>query len=114
MKSLNFSRRKVLKSRGAPPTDDSILKVLYLGMQRIPKKWTKPILDWKWTLNQLSILLGDRVPTRQPLISYTVNVTGHGLGLFCQLSCRFLQETLSPGRKGKLTITTHLHLERTN
>ncbi len=38
MKSLNFSMRKVLKSRGAFPTDKSILTVLYLGMQRIATK----------------------------------------------------------------------------
>lgn len=32
IESLNFSLRKVLKSRGAFPTDASILKVLYLGL----------------------------------------------------------------------------------
>jgi putative transposase len=32
IESLNFSLRKVLKSRGAFPTDESILKVLYLGL----------------------------------------------------------------------------------
>lgn len=64
IESLNFSLRKVLKSRGAFPTDESILKVLYLGMQRIAKKWTAPIPDWKRALNQFAILLGDRVPTR--------------------------------------------------
>ena len=63
IESLNFSLRKVLKSRGAFPTDESILKVLYLGMQRIAKKWTMPIPDWKRALNQFAMLLGDRVPT---------------------------------------------------
>ena len=38
MEYLNFSMRKVLKSRGAFPTDKSILTVLYLGMQRIATK----------------------------------------------------------------------------
>lgn len=64
IESLNFSLRKVLKSRGAFPTDESILKVLYLGMQRIAKKWTMPIPHWTRALNQFAILLGDRVPTR--------------------------------------------------
>lgn len=64
IESLNFSLRKVLKNRGAFPTDESILKVLYLGMQRIAKKWTAPIPDWKRALNQFAILLEDRVPTR--------------------------------------------------
>jgi len=64
IESLNYSLRKVLKKRGAFPTDEAILKVLYLGMQRIAKKWTMPIPEWKRALNQFAILLGDRVPTR--------------------------------------------------
>ena len=64
IESLNYSLRKVLKQRGAFPTDESILKVLYLGMQRIAKKWMMPIPEWKRALNQFAILLGDRVPTR--------------------------------------------------
>lgn len=63
IESLNYSLRKVLKKRGAFPTDEAILKVLYLGMQRIAKKWTVPIPDWKRALNQFAILLGDRVST---------------------------------------------------
>lgn len=63
IESLNFSLRKVLKKRGAFPTDEAIVKVLYLGMQRIAKKWTVPIPEWKRALNQFAILLGDRVTT---------------------------------------------------
>jgi putative transposase len=63
IESLNYSLRKVLKSRGAFPTDESILKVLFLGMQQIAKKWTAPIPEWKRALNQFAVLLGDRVPT---------------------------------------------------
>ncbi len=64
IESLNFSLRKVLKKRGAFPTDEAIVKVLYLGMQRIAKKWRVPIPEWKRALNQFAILLGDRVPTQ--------------------------------------------------
>lgn len=64
IESLNFSLRKVLKKRGAFPTDEAILKVLYLGLQRIAKKWTMPIPEWKRALNQFAILLGERVPTK--------------------------------------------------
>lgn len=63
IESVNYSLRKVLKSRGAFPTDEAMLKVLYLGMQRIAKKWTAPIPEWKRALKQFAILLGDRVPT---------------------------------------------------
>ena len=61
IESLNYSLRKVLKSRGAFPTDASIVKVLFLGMQQIAKKWTVPIPEWKRALNQFAILLEDRV-----------------------------------------------------
>jgi transposase-like protein len=62
IESLNYSLRKVLKYRGAFPSDESILKVLYLGMQNVAKKWSMPIRDWKAALNQFVILFGDRVP----------------------------------------------------
>ena len=61
IESLNYSLRKLLKTRGAFPNDEAILKVLYLGLQRIAKKWTMPIHDWKRALNQFVILFGDRV-----------------------------------------------------
>ena len=64
IESLHESLRKVLKKRGAVPTNEAILKVLYLGIQRIAKKWTMPIPEWKRALNQFAILLGERVPTK--------------------------------------------------
>ncbi len=57
--NANFSLRKL--PRGAFPNDEAILKVLYLGLQRIEKKWTMPIQDWKRALNHIVILFGDRV-----------------------------------------------------
>jgi putative transposase len=62
VESLNYSMRKVLKNRGAFPTDESIFKVLYLGLNRVARKWTLPIRDWKAALNQFVIMFGDRVP----------------------------------------------------
>ena len=62
IESLNYTLRKVLKTRGAFPNDDSILKVLYLALNRIAKRWTMPIRNWKQALNQFVILFGDRVP----------------------------------------------------
>ncbi len=63
IESLNYSLRKTLKKRGAFPTDEAILKVLYLGLQRIAKHWTAPIPEWKRALNQFAMIVGDRVPT---------------------------------------------------
>jgi len=54
--------RKILKTRSAFPTDDSILKILYLAINRVAKKWTMPIRNWKAALNQFVILFGDWVP----------------------------------------------------
>ena len=39
-------------------------KLLYLALQNIAKKWTKPIKEWRKTLNQFAILFENRVPTR--------------------------------------------------
>ena len=62
VESLNYSLRKLLKTRGAFPNDDSIVKILFLAINRVAKKWTMPIRDWKSALNQFVILFGDRVP----------------------------------------------------
>jgi len=62
IKSLNYSLRKVLNNRGAFPNDDSILKVFYLALNRVAKRWTRPIRNWATALNQFVILFPDRVP----------------------------------------------------
>lgn len=62
IESLNYSLRRMLKNRGSFPNDDSILKILYLAINRVAKKWTMPIRNWKAALNQFVILFGDRVP----------------------------------------------------
>src|SRR5262252_3500185 len=61
IESLNYSLRKVLKGRSAFPNDESILKVLYMGLQHVAKKWTQPIPEWKAALNQFVMLFGERV-----------------------------------------------------
>jgi transposase-like protein len=61
IESLNYALRKVLKGRSAFPNDEAILKVLYMGLQHVAKKWTQPIRDWKAALNQFVILFGERV-----------------------------------------------------
>lgn len=62
IESLNMSLRKVTKNRGSFPNDESMLKLLYLALNNIAKKWTMPIRDWKTALNRFSILFGDRMP----------------------------------------------------
>lgn len=62
IESLDYSMRKVLKNRGAFPNDESILKIFYLALNNVAKKWTMPIRDWKPALNQFVMIYGDRVP----------------------------------------------------
>ena len=47
IESLNASLRKITKTRRSFPTDDSVMKILYLALHQISKKWTMPIRDWK-------------------------------------------------------------------
>src|SRR6058998_2894250 len=61
IESLNYSLRKVLKGRGTFPNDEAIVKLLYMGLQHVAKKWTQPIPEWKAALNQFVILFGERV-----------------------------------------------------
>ncbi len=58
IESLNASLQKVLKPKKAFPSDDAILKVLYLALHRVAQKWTMPIRDWKAALSQLLIVFG--------------------------------------------------------
>ena len=62
IESLHYSLRKVLKGRGAFPNDEAIVKLLYMGLQHVAKKWTQPIREWKAALNQFVILFGERMP----------------------------------------------------
>jgi len=62
VESLNMSLRKVIKTRGSFPTQDAALKLLYLALEHIAKKWTMPVQNWKAALQRFAILLGDRVP----------------------------------------------------
>jgi len=66
IESLNVSLRKVAKTRRSFPTDESVMKILYLALHRISRKWTMPIRDWKQAMSQFMILFGDRVPNYCP------------------------------------------------
>lgn len=54
--------RKVTKTKGSFPTDQSVRKLLYLATMDITKKWTMPIPNWSLILNQLAIRFEDRWP----------------------------------------------------
>jgi len=60
----NFNRglRKVTKSKSVFPTDDALLKMLYLAMMDITKKWTGRRKDWGIIHSQLEVYFADRLP----------------------------------------------------
>lgn len=62
IESLNMTLRKVLRNHRAFPTDESALKVIYLAIHNISKKWTMPIRDWKAALNRFAIEFEGRFP----------------------------------------------------
>jgi putative transposase len=62
IESVNMSLRKVTKNRGSFPNDESMIKLLYLALQNIAKKWTMPIHNWRSALNQFSIMFEGRMP----------------------------------------------------
>ena len=62
IESLNMSLRKITKNRGSFPSDEALLKLFYLAINNISKKWTMPIRDWKAALNRFTIQFEDRMP----------------------------------------------------
>ena len=62
IEEFNRQLRKVTKSKSVFPTDDSLLKMLYLAMMDITKKWTGRRQDWSRIHAQLSIYFAERMP----------------------------------------------------
>ena len=62
IESVNYSLRKLTRHRGAFPSDEALIKLLYLALRNISKKWTMPIRDWKAALNRFTIQFEDRMP----------------------------------------------------
>lgn len=60
MESYNRQLRKVTKSKSIFPSDESLLKMLYLATQNITKKWTQNMRNWALVLAQLSIHFEER------------------------------------------------------
>ncbi len=45
IESVHRQFRKLTKTKGAFANEDSLLKLLYLGIQNVSRKWTMPILN---------------------------------------------------------------------
>ena len=62
IEGFNRQLRKVTKAKSVFPTDDSLLKMLYLAMMDITKKWTGRRIDWGQILAQLYVYFEGRIP----------------------------------------------------
>ena len=61
IESLNNSLRKVTKTRNSFPNDEAAIKLLYMGLKNIMKKWTMPIRNWNLAIHQFSIRFEGRI-----------------------------------------------------
>ncbi|MCF3895524.1 transposase, partial [Salmonella enterica subsp. enterica serovar Weltevreden] len=61
IESVHRQIRKLTKTKGAFPNENSLLKLLYLGQMNAQEKWTMPIQSWKLTLSQLAIYFEGRL-----------------------------------------------------
>lgn len=60
--------RKLTKTKGAFPNQDSLLKLLYMGILNANKKWTMPIQNWSLTISQLAIFFEGRLDNELGLL----------------------------------------------
>jgi transposase-like protein len=60
IESLNSQLRKIIKTRGHFPSDDSAAKLIWLAMRNITADWSRSTRDWKEAMNQFAILYEDR------------------------------------------------------
>ena len=65
IESLNMSLRKAIKTRGAFPSEDAALKVMYLALRNLAKKW-KAVQGWKEALNRFALVWESRFPHQCP------------------------------------------------
>ena len=61
IESLNMSLRKAIKTRGAFPSEDAALKVMYLALRNLAGKW-QSVQGWKEALNRFALLWDARFP----------------------------------------------------
>lgn len=66
IESYHRQLRKATKGKAIFPTDDALMKMLYLVTQDVMKKWTGRVHNWGQILLQLSVFFPDRVSSYLP------------------------------------------------
>ena len=61
IESLNRDLRKVVKTRASFPSETAALKLLYLAIRKVERRWVRPSPYWKTAMRELTIEFGDRI-----------------------------------------------------
>ena len=61
VEAIHRQFRKLTKTKGAFPNENSLLKLLYAGILNATEKWTMPIQNWSQALSQLDIYFKGRL-----------------------------------------------------
>ena len=61
IESYHRQIRKHTKSKGVFPSDQAVLKLVYLLSQNIMAKWSMPVHNWALVIQQLAIIYEDRL-----------------------------------------------------
>ena len=60
IEALNAKLRRAVRARGHFPTDDAVLKLLFLVLNLAAKEWRMPAREWTAAKAQFAILFEDR------------------------------------------------------
>jgi len=63
IESVNSKFRKATGVRRVFPTDEAVLKCLYMAAMDLERKWRRPVKDWPSIYAQLIILFEERIPS---------------------------------------------------
>lgn len=61
IENLNGKIRKYTRNKLSFPTDEAVLKSVYLAVNEVAKVWTKPIQNWGIIINQFYLIFDQRI-----------------------------------------------------
>ena len=62
IESLNSTVRRAVRTRGHFPNDRGAMKLIYLTLRKVERKWQRPPACWSQARAEFAILFGDRLP----------------------------------------------------
>jgi putative transposase len=62
VESLNMSLRKIIKTRGSFPNEESAVRLIWMALSNHAKKWSF-VQGWREALNRFQILWPERMPS---------------------------------------------------